>query len=73
MVTYSLVDVRRSIDPLALRPHDAAVALGISERLLHDWTTQHGLPCVRVGGVKLYPVDMIKTWLAARLESWDAS
>jgi len=54
--------------PLALRPRDAARALGISTR--HLWTlTRHGLiPCVRVGSGRrktvLYPVDALREWLA---------
>lgn len=49
--------------PLALRPKEAAESLGISERLLLDWTQQHGLPCVRIGRVVLYPVDLTREWL----------
>jgi len=52
-----------SCPPLALRPKEAAEALGISERLLLDWTHEHGLPCVRLGRVVLYPVDLIREWL----------
>lgn len=51
------------IEPLALRPRDAAQALGISERLLWDWAHQHGLPYVQIGRLVLYPVDGIRQWL----------
>ena len=51
---------------LALRPRDAAAALGISERLLQDWAKNHGLPCVRLGQVVLYPVDEVRAWLHAK-------
>jgi predicted DNA-binding transcriptional regulator AlpA len=54
------------ISPLALRPRDAAAALGISERLLQDWAKHSGLPCVRLGQVVLYPVDEIRQWLRER-------
>lgn len=53
----------RLIEPLALRPKDAAAALGISERTLWDWTHQHGLPYVQRGRLILYPVDGIRLWL----------
>lgn len=49
--------------PLALRPKEAAEAIGISERLLIDWTHEHGLPCIRLGRVVLYPVDLVREWL----------
>lgn len=55
-----------AIDPLALRPRDAAKALGISERLLWDWTRTEGVPHVRIGNVVLYPVEALKNWLATR-------
>lgn len=31
-----------AIGPLALRPRDAALALGVSERLLLEWRKNHG-------------------------------
>jgi len=58
-----------STAPLALRPRDAAAALGISERLLLDWTQQFGLPCVRIGRVVLYPIDAVREWLWLRCEA----
>ena len=61
----------RSIEPLALRPRDAARALGISERLLWDWTHTKGVPHVRIGNVVLYPVEVLKNWLAAKASAAD--
>ena len=55
-----------AIEPLAVRPRDAARALGISERLLWDWTRADGVPHVRIGNVVLYPVEVLKTWLATK-------
>jgi hypothetical protein len=51
------------MEPLALRPKDAAAALGISERTLWDWTHQYGLPHLQRGRLVLYPVDGIRLWL----------
>jgi len=51
---------------LALRPKDAARALGISERLLWTWTNTGRIPCVRIGRAVTYPVDGLKDWLAQR-------
>jgi hypothetical protein len=56
----------RVIEPLSLRPRAAAQALGISERLLYDWTRTEGVPHVRIGNVVLYPVDVLKNWLATK-------
>jgi excisionase family DNA binding protein len=66
MVANQLFNTPPVIPPLALRPRDAAAALGISERLLQDWAKQHGLPCVRLGQIVLYPVDEIRQWLRER-------
>jgi predicted site-specific integrase-resolvase len=54
--------------PLALRPRDAAKALGISPRLLWQLTKDGVVPCVRVGDGKrkavLYPVADLRAWLS---------
>lgn len=55
-----------AIDPLSLRPADAAKALGISERLLWRWTREQWVPHVRIGNVVLYPVDELQRWLNER-------
>lgn len=50
--------------PLALRPRDAARALGIGERTLWALTAPRGpIPVVRVGACRLYPVDALRAWL----------
>jgi hypothetical protein len=51
---------------LGLRPKDAARALGISERLLWSMTNRHEIPCCRIGKALVYPVDMLREFLAAR-------
>jgi excisionase family DNA binding protein len=56
--------------PLAMRPRDAAGALGISPRLLWQLTKDGEIPCVRVGAGKrrtvLYPLAELQAWLARR-------
>lgn len=53
--------------PLALRPRDAAKALGISPRHLWQLTKDGHVPCVRVGSgtrkTVLYPVADLQAWL----------
>jgi len=53
--------------PLALRPREAAKALGISPRLLWQLTKDGHIPCVRVGNGKrrtvLYPLADLQAWL----------
>jgi len=48
---------------LAMRPREAAKALGISERLLWEWTDRGVVPHVRLGKAILYPVDSLRDWL----------
>jgi excisionase family DNA binding protein len=54
--------------PLALRPREAAKALGISPRLLWQLTKDRHVPCVRVGNGKrrtvLYPLADLQAWLS---------
>ncbi len=51
-------------DRIALRPREAAAALGVSERTFRQLLPQ--LPHVREGGVVLVPVDALKAWVAER-------
>lgn len=57
----------RTPPPLALRPRDAAKALGISPRLLWQLTKDERIPCIRVGSGKrksvLYSVAELQIWL----------
>jgi excisionase family DNA binding protein len=48
---------------LALRPREAAKALGVSERTLWGWTHVGTVPHVRIGRTILYPVDALRDWL----------
>lgn len=48
---------------LALRPREAAESLGISERLLWQWTQDGEVPHIRRGGIVWYPVDSLRRWL----------
>ena len=49
---------------LALRPREAARALGISPRSLWSLTKDGEIPHARVGRTVLYPVDLLRDWLA---------
>jgi len=49
---------------LALRPREAAKALGISERLLWTLTNQKLIPHLRLGKRVVYPVDLLRQHLA---------
>ena len=58
--------------PLALRPREAAKALGISPRLLWQLTHDGEIPCVRIGtGTRrtvLYPIATLAAWLEKQVE-----
>ena len=58
--------VQAPSDPprLALRPKEAARALGIGTRLLWSLTNQNAIPHLRLGKAIVYPVDSLRTWLA---------
>jgi predicted DNA-binding transcriptional regulator AlpA len=54
---------------LALRPREAAVALGVSEKALWSLTSPRGsLPCVRVGSRVTYWAHQLRAWADAQLE-----
>ena len=54
-------------DRLALRPREAAEALGISERSLRQLLPE--LPHLRLGGCVVLPVDSLRAWLIAQAET----
>ena len=49
---------------LALRPREAARALGIGERLLWSMTNRGEIPHLRLGRAIVYPVAELERWLA---------
>jgi excisionase family DNA binding protein len=49
--------------PLALRPREAAKALGISDRTLWALTKAGKVPFVRLGRSILYPLHTLREWL----------
>ena len=55
---------------LALRPKEAAAALGVSERKLRQMLPD--LPHVHECGVVLIPVDLLREWLRERVEAEQA-
>ncbi len=62
------------IDSIALRPREAAKALGISQRTLWSLSAPRGpIPCVRVGHGKrksvLYSLACVQAWLADQSQS----
>ena len=52
---------------LALRPKEAAEALGISERTLRQLLPE--LPTVRRGNIVLIPVEQLRRWLRDESEA----
>ena len=58
-------DKSGNVPRLALRPKEAAAALGIGERKLYELTKAGEIPHVRLGGRILYPVGLLTRWLEA--------
>jgi excisionase family DNA binding protein len=56
------------IDPLALRPRDAAAALGISSSTLDRLTRDGQIPHLKINRLVLYRVDSLRQWLKDREE-----
>jgi excisionase family DNA binding protein len=58
------LDQHFPIGRLALRPKEAAKALGISERLLWSKTNADEIPHTRIGKAILYPLPELQRWLS---------
>ena len=54
---------------LALRPREAAAALGVSARTLWAWTAAKEIPHVRRGKTVLYPVSSLVVWLEEQIKA----
>ena len=54
---------------IALRPQEAAEALGVSGRTLRAWMRDEGLPYARVGGTVIIPRVELEEWIAERVAS----
>lgn len=64
----------QTVESLALRPREAAKALGISARTLWGLTAPRGpIPCLRIGHGKrqtvLYPVAELQAWLSRQADA----
>lgn len=62
------------VEKLSLRPREAAMAIGISERTLWSLSAPRGpIPCVRIGNGKrrsvLYSVAGIQAWLSQQADA----
>jgi len=53
------------IQPLALRPREAAKALGLGTRKLWELTNRKIIPHIRLDSAILYSVDALREWLLA--------
>lgn len=53
---------------LALRPREAALSLGVSERTLWALTASGQIPHCRAGKRLLYPVALLNQWLVDQAE-----
>jgi excisionase family DNA binding protein len=53
-------------DRLALRPKEAAEALGVGERTLRAWMKDEELPFFRVNGVVRIPRRALEEWMEER-------
>jgi len=59
----------QGIQPLSLRPREAAKALGISLSTLERLTRSGDIPSVKVNRVAVYTVATLKAWLEAKQAS----
>jgi len=55
-----------AVEPLAYRPKQAALALGVCEKTLWTLTQRGEVPHVKTGKVVLYPVSLLRRWLEER-------
>lgn len=52
------------LEPLSLRPREAAASLGVSLSTLERLTKSGEIGVVRLGRCRLYEIDELKAWLS---------
>jgi hypothetical protein len=66
--TSTVLASRQDTLRLALRKEEAARALGISDESF-DRYVKPTLPVVRMGSMRVYPIDHLRAWLAEQAEA----
>jgi excisionase family DNA binding protein len=56
----------KQMDRIALRPQEAADAIGISRAKAYELIASGELPSIRIGASVRVPVDELKRWIAER-------
>ncbi len=58
-----------NVERIALRPREAAAAIGLSPRKVAELmaSKDSGFPIVRVGRARLVPTDALREWLAGQI------
>lgn len=56
------------LEPLAVKPSEAARLLDVSRTTLYGWMNRADFPVVRLGGCTRIPVDGLREWLARQTE-----
>lgn len=61
-----------AVEPLALRPRDAARVLGVCTRTLYSWVREGRIRPLKIGGTVLYPVETLRAFLSKHAEAAEA-
>jgi len=61
--------MKPAVDPIpriALRTHEAALAVGVSKETMQNWLKLDDFPKTKVGGTVVVLVDKLHNWLATQ-------
>lgn len=56
------------LEPLAVRPSEAARLVDVSRTTLYRWMHRADFPVIRLGGCTRIPVDGLREWIAKQSE-----
>lgn len=51
------------MEPIAVKPAEAARLVGVSRPTLYRWMKRAGFPVYRIGGCVRIPVDDLREWI----------
>ena len=56
------------LEPLAVRPSEAALLVDVSRTTLYRWMHRADFPVIHLGGCTRIPVDGLREWIAKQAE-----
>ena len=55
--------LRKKSERIALKKHEAAFVIGVSDETLNKWVKEGNIPVCKIDGCVLFPVEILKSFV----------